>query len=132
MYLEDSLLTKLLATTALTALVGQRIYYSGHVPQNVTEPYLVIQKISETATHSHGGYSHQKEARVQFTAYSPSYINIRNINKAIFDALDSFTGQLCTGGVTVQACLFDDEVDLYEPESGLNYSPADYLITYSD
>ena len=131
MYLEDSLLTKLLATTALTSLVGQRIYYV-KAPQNVTTPYLTYQKISEIPTHSHDGYAGTKDARIQFTAFSPLYLTVKAINKAIFDALDSFTGSLCTGGVTVQSCMLDDEIDLYDPESGLHYSPADYLIVYSD
>jgi hypothetical protein len=131
MYLEDSLATKLMATTAVYNLVGNRVYCV-EAPQNVTTPYLVIQKISELPTHSHDGYSHLKEARIQFSAFSPLYLTVKAINKAIFDALDSYKGLLCTGGISVQSAFFDDEVDLYDAEAGLHYTAVDYIVSYND
>ena len=129
MTIEQALLTKLLATPALTALTGQKIYYV-KAPQNVIAPYLTYQKISEQVAHSHQGYSHLKECRIQFSAFSTTYMGAKAINAQIFAALDGLVGMM--GGIEVGACLQEDEVDMYDAETSLHYCPVDYMITYYD
>lgn len=130
MLIEQALMTQLKATAGLTSLVNERIYFV-KAPQNVKNPYLVIQKISAVQAHTHDGNANLSEARIQLSAFADTYKEVKDINAQIKSALDNFIGTMGgTGGVYVGSCFLDNETDL--SENDLFYSPVDYLITYSE
>ncbi len=133
MEIEQALVTKLSTTAAVIALVAQRIYYIGRVPQAVTMPYIVVQCIDNIPTHSHDGYSKYTECRVQINSFDDSYLGCKAVDSAVFDAIDSFSGVMGgVGGLYVGACLKDMSGDFPNDDnpdiSGIH---TDYMIYYN-
>jgi len=133
MYIETALKTHLLSKTALTALVGQNIFYLGEVPQGVTEPYVVFFKVSTTREHSFSGSSQLARARFQFSVFSDSYYEAKQIVEQLQVALQGVTGNIGDSPyVNVGAILYENEQDLYETETKLYHIAVDYMITNTD
>lgn len=135
MEIEQAILTKLQATSGVTSLVGSgtnaRIYYAGHVPQNVSLPYLTIQKISAGRTHAHSGPSGLVSSRIQITCFDDSYLGAKALAVAVQAAIDGFSGLAST--VYVGFCLYDNETDIPdEDNTGISGIGADYLIMYNE
>ena len=72
--------------TALTALVGQRIYYV-NAPQDVQPPYVVFFKVSATRVRSLTASSHFVNSRFQFSIFSETYYEAKQIAEHIQLAL---------------------------------------------
>ena len=127
--IESALMTKLNAIAGVTALVSTKIYFV-KAPQDVTAPYLVIQKISAPRSHSYEGADGLVTSRWQFTAFATTYKSVKDIGDAIRAGLDGFTGLF--GAVRVGYCLYDNETDLYDDDARLYGLAADYLINYTE
>lgn len=131
MPIESALLTKLLATSAVTNLAGQRIYYAGRTPTDVTSPYVVIQTISDVPAHSHGGYSEYSAARIQISLFASTYLGTKSLAAVISDAIDGFVGTW--SGVSIYSCLSDGSSDLpSNNDSKISGLEVDYLINYNE
>jgi hypothetical protein len=132
MYVEHALLKHLIAQTALTALVGERIYYV-NAPQDVETPYIVFFKVSATRERSLTGTSHLVTSRFQFSIFSETYYEAKQIAEQIQLALQDKNNEIIggTGGVRV-SIQYDNEQDLYESEAGLYHIPVEYLIDYNE
>ena len=132
MLIEQAIMTKLLATTAITDLVGQRIYFT-RAAQDTAKPYLVITKISDIPHYCHDGPAGISDARIQFSAFAETYQAVKNLNAAIRTAFEGFTGLMGgSSGVYIGKCFKDLEADFYEDDTRLFNSPVDYLITYNE
>jgi len=132
MIIEQAILTELNTTAGLTALVGQRIYYT-KAPQDVLEPYIVFIKVSSIRNHSYTGSSHFAESRFQFSIYSTTYAETKTIAKQLQTILECTSGNIGTApGVDVGAIYYDNETDLFEPETRLYHLACDYLILHYD
>ena len=132
MYVEHALLKHLLAQSALTTLVGERIYYV-NAPQDVETPYIVFFKVSATRERSLTGTSHLVTSRFQFSIFSETYYAAKQIAEQIQLALQDKNNEIIggTGGVRV-SIQYDNEQDLYESEVGLYHVPVEYLIDYNE
>jgi hypothetical protein len=130
MIIEQALRAKLVADTALYALVGQRVYYIGKVPQDVTLPYLVYQTIDDIPVHSQDGFSKLSTARIQINSFDDSYIDCKAVDTAIFNAIDSEKGTW--SGVVIGSCFKDKSGDFPNDDnpdiSGIH---TDYIIQYN-
>lgn len=133
MQIEQAIINQLLATPAIVTLVGQKIYYIGRTPQNVTMPYIVIQSIDDIPDHSHDGYSNLKTTRIQVNSFDDSYLGCKAVDAAIFAALDGFTGVMGgVGGVTVGSCLVDLSGDFPNDDNpNISGIHTDYMIMYN-
>ncbi len=132
MIIEQSVLIKLLETAAVTALVGELIYY-GVAPQNVAKPYVVLYKISDVATYTHGGKDGKCTARIQLSCYGTTYKSVKDVSAAIDAALSGFSGTMGTGGATVQGCFKDGDQDGdYESDTGFFPVLLDYIFHYEE
>ena len=132
MLIEQGLMTYILAQSAITALVGQRVYFV-QAPQDVTKPYIVVTKISGVREHSHDGSNHLARPRFQLSAFSTTYANAKSIASALQTALQGYKGTMGgTGGVAVGAVFYEDETDLYEENTGLYQVALDFFITHGE
>jgi len=132
MYVEHALLKHLLAQSALAALVGEKIYYV-NAPQEVASPYVVFFKVSAVRETSLTGTSHLVNSRFQFSIFSETYYQAKQIAEQIQLALQDKNNEVIggTGGVRV-SIQYDNEQDLYDPETGFYHIPVEYLIYYNE
>ena len=130
MEIETALINKLLATTAVTDLVGKKIHYAGDTPKNTTKPYIVIQKISAQRLHAHDGPCGLVNSRIQFSCFASTYLGAKAVCVAIQVALDGSKGVL--SGVNVGSCLYDNETDLYDQDYQVCGVEADYMVSYNE
>jgi hypothetical protein len=130
--IEQALLTYLLTQSGLTALVASRIYYV-KAPQDVTEPYIIMLKVSSPRNHSYDGSSHLAESRFQFSIFATTYKETKDIAIQLQNALQGKTGNIGTApGVDVGGIFYDNETDLYEVETGLFHCAVDYRVIHYD
>jgi hypothetical protein len=128
--IEQALQSKLAGTAAISALVGDRIYYV-KAPQDAIKPYICIQKISQVRESITTGKRYV-EARFQITSFVESYSTLKSIGAAIFTALDKFHGTMGgVGGLHINNCTYDNETDLgFEEPLGLFGLAVDYILLY--
>jgi hypothetical protein len=129
MTIEQALLTKLLSATAITNLTGQRIYYAGKVPQDVTLPFVTFQTIDDIPTHSHDGFSNFSTVRVQINSFASTYLGVKALDTAVFTAIDSQKTTWSGLRVSCQKDMSGDFQDDDEPDiCGIH---TDYMIMYN-
>ena len=87
---EQALVTKLEATSAITSLVGTRIY-PNVMPEDADLPALAYQRISEIRVMFHNGGIFQDEARVQITVRAASYAGAKNVISALKSTLSGIS-----------------------------------------
>jgi len=132
MLIEQAIRTQLAGTTAVAALVGERIYY-GKALQDAARPYLVINKISAQREHAHDGALGMVNARIQISCFAGSYAAAKSLAVAVQAVLECYQGTLGgVGGVYVGSCFYDNEVDFWEEETKLHHIAADYLLQYNE
>ena len=86
MMLGQAIIARLEADAAVTAFVGDRIYWIVR-PQGSALPALVLQVISETRTQHLKGFDDMFEARVQVAAQAERYSDSRRLAEAAVAAL---------------------------------------------
>ena len=133
MLVEVALKQHLLSKSALTDLIGQKLYYQGEVPQDVVEPYVLFFKISTDRAHCYAGSSKLATARFQISIFAEYYYQTKLIAEQIQVALQGVTGNIGDSPyVNIGSSIYLDEVDLYETETKLYHLACDYQIAYTD
>ena len=120
--MEEAIGTRLLATAAVTALVGTRVY-CGSRPQGATTPDIMINRISGAPVYTCDGESGLAEARLEIDCWGATYGAAKNVARAVIESLSAFFGTV--GGTTFQHILLDVERDFRE---GGNMNEPDYLF----
>jgi hypothetical protein len=130
MTIEQALRAKLIADSTLYALVGQRVYYIGKVPQDVTLPYVTIQAIDDIPVHSHDGFSKLSTVRIQINSFDDSYLGCKTVDAAIFAAIDSQKGTW--SGVEIGSCFKEQSGDFPNDDNpDISGVHTDYIIQYN-
>lgn len=120
---HEAIRALLLGDTAVTALVGTRIY-PVHMPLGADVPNITIHEISGPEDYVTGhGYP-----RYQISCWSETFTEATTIKKAVKASLNRFKGIVY--GLNIQNISFLDSVDLYEEESKLYHIPLDFQIVY--
>jgi hypothetical protein len=130
-YIEQAILTELTTYSALTALVSTRIYYV-KAPQNVTEPYIVFFKVSAPREHTYDGAAGMVNARFQFSIFSETYYEAKQIAEQLQAALQGKHEIIGTAPGVYAAITYDNETDMYETETGLYHIACDYTVMHSE
>ena len=111
-HLDEAILALLLANSAITDIVGQRIYPI-RAPDNPTLPMLTYQRVSNIKEHC---VSKEKatftETLFQIDCWVKQETKIsglRTLATAIRDVLNDYRG--VTSGIDIQAILSDNEFD---------------------
>jgi hypothetical protein len=123
MIIETAIRTELLTDATLAGLVGSgstgRIYYTV-ADKDVTKPYIVLSKVSGYREHSHQGASGLAHPSIQLFSFATTYAGAKALAVRIQAVLQGYSGTLGgVGGVAVNGCTYDDEVDDYDPETSL-------------
>ena len=110
--IEEAIVTKVLATSAITALIGSgsaaRIYPLV-IPQTAALPALAYQKISSPKEQSHSGSSHLCRSRFQFTCVATDYAAVKSLATAVKNCWNSFRGTVSS--VRIDGCAIDNDTD---------------------
>jgi len=127
--IEHALRSLLINDAEIQTLVAERIYYNQAI-QEVSLPYVVMFKVSAPRVHSHQGYSNLANPRMQFSCFAETYLEGKTIARAIQRILQGFRG--VSENVHIQMCLYVNEVDIYEAQTGLHHIAVDYEIFHRE
>ena len=129
MIIEQALITYLLADAGLSLLIGDRLH-DDVLPQSPTLPAVVWQRISTPRFHSHSGPSGLAFPRFQFACWSTTRLEAIRTANALRACMDGFSGII--SGVDVGAVFAEDEIDSYDPETGLRRVLLDLKIYHKE
>jgi hypothetical protein len=115
--IEEALTTKLRATPAISALVGNRIYPT-KAPQATTSAYIVYDMLGGEDHTAHDGFGGLRSGRISYACCAPKYGEAKAIAEAVRMALAGWKGTLSGLEISVPACyedqdLWDDTLSLY-------------------
>jgi hypothetical protein len=121
---EQMVVQELLATPAVTALVGSRIYPQ-MAPQNTTADYLTYELVSEKPLQDLGGTGSLARVRLSVLCHAVSYAGAKGAAEAVRARLDGFRGTM--QGVTVGSLLVEMEADAgWDPETRMHVVGVDF------
>ena len=124
MELEDALRAKLLSNTAITDLIGQRMYVL-QAPQAVEVPYVVYLVVAITPEYT--AHCIQENVLIQYSVFAQTYAQARTIANLIRTDLEPFYGNL--EGLSITAIRFDGiGASEREKESQLAHISYDFKI----
>ena len=106
--MEAALITKLLASAGVTALVSARINWSRR-PQGAALPAIVLHRIDGAPDVHHAGASGLVTSRVQVDCWAATYGSAKAIARAVETAITAQT--FTQGAVRFDVILIADERD---------------------
>jgi hypothetical protein len=131
--MEEALIAKLLATTAVTALVATRVY-PGVRPQASLLPAIVMNIVSKNPSYSDDGEDGIAEARVQFDCWGATYTDAKKTARAVMAALSALDETVA--GVRFRYITLDLEHDLSETGADAAAYPfrtaLDFIVVYDN
>lgn len=129
---EEGLYSYLTADANLTTLIGSRIY-PNIIPEGSASPAVAYQRISSRRWHPHDGRGGLAQVRVQLTITGDSYQSVKGVAEAIREALDGYEGPMGPGGgLEIEGCLIDNEIDGFDLDTAHQTVRQDYLIMYKE
>ena len=129
MSIEDAVFNRLDGHAGLTALVVSRIY-PVQAPQNPTTPYVTYQRISTTRVSLIGTDTDIARPRFQVSAWSDGRDEAVSVSAQIRSALQRYAGT--NSSIVILDSYMENEVDFYEPETGLYQVAIDFLIWHRE
>lgn len=124
MEVEVALRSYLLGT-ALTRLIGQRLYPL-LLPQHATFPAVTFQRISSVRERTYSAPVYLVTARVQLSCWAEDWNDCREIAEELRLVLNGFRGSMA--GKPVGSVRLLNEIDLHDPETDLYHMACDYEI----
>lgn len=132
---ESALVAKLAGNVGVAAIVSTRIHPL-RIPQDangvVLLPAITYQEISApiTSTHDETAANALTQSRFQINAWATTYAGAVALGKAIFDALEGFSGIVTSGldTYTLQSVLRVDRRKDNDGETGLYWVIQDFMI----
>jgi hypothetical protein len=111
------------------ASVGGRIHPK-MLPQNTPYPALTYEIVSDPRGETHDGPDGRVEARLQVTAWAPSYAAVATASNEVREAMNGFVG--VAGDIRIWRVGHVGGRDLYDHEVHVHHRPVDYLIQYTE
>ena len=113
MTIRDDLWVRLTSgTTALTALIGTRVYRD-LLPQNPTYPCIAYRRVSAVRLYDVTGPIAQATPRFEVACFSNDASEVEDVAEAVRANLNGWSST--TGTVTVHNTELVSESDLYDP-----------------
>lgn len=129
--MEEALKTLLLATSAISAIVSDRLTWL--VRQQASAlPALVLNVVSNVPEYSDEGEAGISQARVQVDCWGSTYASARALARAVKDRLSGTAETVA--GVEFSAAWVELEQDLYETAAAgapLYRVSLDFMITHN-
>ena len=134
--LEDGLYTALTTTSAITALVGTRIYPVQGPPDQAVYPYIAYSSIAASSDYSFSN-AETRSKRIQFDVFVNSlqgstFGNGRAILKALRNALLALAGTTLSESTRVLDVERLNEIDRFDNDSKSIRSIAEYEFLISE
>jgi len=118
----------LLTKTAITDIVGQRIY-TDKLPQKATLPAVTMRIQSERHIHALTGLVGLVDTRLQFECYSASRIATNNLcNEIIFSGIDAIKGTY--SGLDIRGVMVEDGRRSFEDDDTAGGDDARYVSQF--
>ena len=133
MEVKEALYKELIATTAVTALLGTRIY-PNRVPLKANLPYAAITVIlTGRFEHSSGSDSGSPEGPyIQISIYGKTPDSAYEASAAVKTAIMDFSGTMGgSGGLSVSRALFEDSGDLYDDKNRWAGIYLDFIVWHN-
>lgn len=128
--IEEALVTRLAAVSAVTTLVGSRVYPL-RAPEGVAQPFLVYQRVAapprETAFGTDPGIA---RPRFQLVAWATSYATAKAVATAVRQALQRYRGTV--GGVEILDIFVEFDEDLHDDEVHLFGALTDFSVIHRE
>ena len=105
--IEADLVARLKASSAVTAIAGQRIY-PAPAPEVATLPCVTWQQITDRPTRVAQGVTNFRQTRFQINAWSESALVAINLAAAVRASIDTWYSSV------VQVAMTDDVTDLFD------------------
>ena len=124
---------KLKATTAITDIVGTRIYPI-IADDEAARPYITYQTISDQSENHATGATETNHCRIQIDLWADTYIESKTLATAVKTALKNWTDG--TGDPVISSCHYENGNDLPDApvrgqEAVVNRVSQDYFIWYT-
>lgn len=129
MSIQSAVYERLTTHSGTAALVGARVYPQV-LPQTPTYPAITYQRVSGGNMQSLAGPTGLGHPRVQIDCWAKTQAAVLALAKQVRIAFDGWNGS--AGGVTVRACMFDQERDFYEPETSDYRVSMDFIFFYDE
>lgn len=129
---EEALVARLTASTAVTALVGSsaRFCYAVEMPNDVKLPALTYDLISAVRESEMTRDTGEVHARIQVTAWANTYALASGLSEAVRGATQRWAGT--STGVVVQEMFVENEFAFYDEETGSHAHTLDLMIHYEE
>lgn len=127
MNVRKAIVTRLLANSDLTAIVGTRIY-RGRLPEHLEPPHIIVWLLRNERIYDQDGYTGLSQALVQIScfAYDPDdALDAADLVKASMEAWPTESGD-------VASVFIEDESDGLEEETEIFHVPLDVRINYRE
>lgn len=131
--IDEDCRTYLLTKSAITALVGTRIW-----PEKIPEsrrvfPCIVYTLVSQVPAHDLAGGAGWAESRLQLDSYAKTSKVRGTLTETIRDKMQGFSGTM--GGATVDSVVYQNSRNEYEipqdkSDVGLYRNAADYWLRH--
>ncbi|MGH7175745.1 MAG: DUF3168 domain-containing protein [Tepidisphaeraceae bacterium] len=105
-----------IAQAGITAIIGDRLYPAGEVPQNPTFPYATFQRISTREFDDISGAGLTQRVRFQIDCYARSHLGSLQLANEFRKALSGFRGDM-GAFANVKARRLDQLHDFEPPAS---------------
>jgi hypothetical protein len=126
MLIQAKIKQYLQAKTALTALVGTRIY-PNYVPETSIHPAISYFMVSNVRPHIKDGHIGEAQPRFQFDIWADSYGQAVEVERELITALDDFN---VVDGIYHSEYVGGNEA--YEQAVKLHHFVVDYTIIYKE
>lgn len=119
--------------STLTGYISGRVYPLA-LPESVVLPAVTYQQISTTAEQAHGTASQLPRHRYQITAWAGTFEGAAQVAARMKTLLDGYQGNWGTSPylTEIEHCLFADQRDFKDPETGLFQRQQDYFVMYKE
>jgi hypothetical protein len=111
-YAEDVMRSAATGVTAISAVIGSRVYPLGDVPQTIAEmPFVIYQRTSAPRTHHLTGVSGLVVADIVWSIYGDVYDTVKALADNCRLALDGMRGTktIAPNSIVIKCCLLTDE-----------------------
>lgn len=127
---EASLYYEVVNTAGISALISDRFYPAGEVPQDISlkddGPYATFQRISNVQVRHQTANSALNQYRYQFVCWAEKEKDARDLREQLLTALDRFSGEMGESGATntVRDAFHDnDSMDFQVPTDASERGP---------
>lgn len=128
--IEKALFQKLSTTSAITAIVGSRIF-PVFLPEKTVLPAIVFLRVSTTgAAISHTKSSGKLTSNFEVGCYGKDIQVAKNLAKLVRSALSGFSGTVA--GIVIHRAEVENEFDDYDFETGLYTVPVEVSLTHDE